>query len=126
MRIDKFLWCIRVFKTRSLAAQQCKLEKVRMNGEICKASRELKTGDVIDVRKGPITFSYQVVSFPKTRVGAKLVVSYSLEVTADEERKKLDIIKAQMKLDRPRGLGRPTKKERRELDEYFFLDEDED
>jgi ribosome-associated heat shock protein Hsp15 len=126
MRIDKFLWCVRIYKTRSLAAQQCKLEKIRMHGEICKPSRELKVGDILEVRKGPITFRYQVLSFPKTRVGAKLVPTYAVEVTTNEERQKLEMLKAQMKLERPRGLGRPTKKERRDLDDYVFLLEDDD
>ena len=126
MRIDKFLWCVRIYKTRSLAAQQCKLEKIRMHGEICKPSRELKVGDILEVRKGPITFRYQVLSFPKTRVGAKLVPTYAVEVTTNEERQKLEMLKVQMKLERPRGLGRPTKKERRDLDDYVYLLEDDD
>lgn len=126
MRIDKFLWCIRVFKTRSLAAQQCKLEKIGLLGENCKASRELKVGDILNVRKGPITFSFEVIAFPKTRVGAKLVATYAKEVTSSEERQKLEILKLRMKTERPRGLGRPTKKERRDLDEYTLFDEDEE
>ncbi len=124
MRIDKFLWCIRVFKTRTLAASQCKLDKVWVNAELIKASRELKIGDVIRIRKGPIHFSYQVISFPHTRVGAKLVSTYSMDVTPEDEMKKLEIIRLQYKNDRQRGLGRPTKKERRDLDDYTELDLD--
>ena len=118
MRVDKFLWCIRVYKTRSLAASQCKLEKVWLNGAEVKASREVKVGDVLTVRKGPILFSYKALAFPRARLGAKLVATYAQDVTAAEEMAKLEMIRMQFRLDRKRGLGRPTKKERRELDDY--------
>lgn len=126
MRIDKFLWCIRVFKTRTLAASQCKLDKVWANDELVKASREIKIQDVIRVRKGPIHFSYRVLSMPHTRVGAKLVTTYAVDVTSEDELKKLEIIRLQYKNDRQRGLGRPTKKERRDLDDYTELDFDDE
>jgi ribosome-associated heat shock protein Hsp15 len=122
MRIDKYLWSIRVYKTRSLAASQCKLEKVWVNEATCKASREIKTGDVIKVRKGPIHFSYEVLALPPARLGAKLVAGYAKDVTAPEELHKMEIIRMQFKLERQRGLGRPTKKERRELDDYTAFD----
>lgn len=125
MRIDKYLWCIRVYKTRSLAASQCKLEKVWINNEPCKASREVKTGDVIKVRKGPVHFFYQVVAFPRARLGAKLVAEHAKDVTPEDELKKMEILRLQFKNDRQRGLGRPTKKERRELDDYTDFDFDE-
>jgi ribosome-associated heat shock protein Hsp15 len=126
MRIDKFLWCIRVFKTRTLAASQCKLDKVWLNDELVKASREVKLQDVIRVRKGPIHFTYRTVSLPHTRVGAKLVSTYAADVTSEDELKKLEIIRLQYKNDRQRGLGRPTKKERRDLDDYTELDLDDE
>lgn len=122
MRIDKYLWCIRVYKTRSLAASQCKLEKVWVNDAPCKASRELKAGEIVKVRKGPIHFSYEVLAFPPARLGAKLVHGYARDVTPDEEKQKMEIIRMQFKLERQRGLGRPTKKERRELDDYTSFD----
>lgn len=126
MRVDKYLWCIRAFKTRTIAATYCKSEKVWVNGELIKASRELKIGDIIKIRKGPVHFSFQVVSFPTSRVGAKLVSTYTLDVTAPEEIEKMERIRMQANLDRPRGLGRPTKRDRRELDEFFDFDfEDE-
>lgn len=126
MRIDKYLWSIRVYKTRSLASGQCKLEKVWLNGELTKASRDVKPGDVITVRKGPIHFSYKVISFPRARVGAKLVAAHAQDVTTAEELAKLEMIKLQFRNDRKRGLGRPTKKERRDLDDYTDFDfEDE-
>jgi ribosome-associated heat shock protein Hsp15 len=126
MRIDKYLWSIRVYKTRSLASSQCKLEKVWYNGELTKASREVKIGDVLTVRKGPIQFSYKVLAFPRARVGAKLVAAHAQDVTKAEELAKLEMIKLQFRNDRKRGLGRPTKKERRDLDDYTDFDfEDE-
>jgi ribosome-associated heat shock protein Hsp15 len=126
MRVDKYLWCIRVYKTRSLASSQCKLEKVWLNGEFTKASREVKLNDVITVRKGPILFSYQALAFPRARLGAKLVPAHAQDVTTAEEIAKLELIKLQFKNDRRKGLGRPTKKERRDLDDYTDFDfEDE-
>ena len=122
MRIDKFLWCVRVYKTRSLAASQCKLNKIWVNDELIKASREIKPGDVIRVRKGPIHFSYLIMDFPVARVGAKLVAQFVKDITTPEEIKKLEMIKLQLKTERQRGLGRPTKKERRDLDDFTGLD----
>lgn len=126
MRIDKYLWCIRVFKTRSLAASQVKLNKVWVNDEEVKASRELKAGDVVRVRKGPIHFSYKVIDFPRARLGAKLVATYAKDITTEDELKKLEIIRLQYQDQRKRGLGRPTKKDRRELDDFAELDFDEE
>jgi ribosome-associated heat shock protein Hsp15 len=126
MRVDKFLWCIRVYKTRSLAASQCKLEKVWLNGAEVKPSREVKMADVLTVRKGPILFSYKALAFPRARLGAKLVSSYAQDVTSPEEMAKLEMIRMQFRLDRKRGLGRPTKKERRELDDYTDFDFEEE
>ena len=119
MRIDKYLWCIRVFKTRSLAAANCKADKIWVNNEMTKASREIKVNDLIRVRKGPVHFSWRVVSFPTSRVGAKLVPVYALECTDPEELKKLELIRLRLQQDRPMGPGRPTKKERRDLDDFF-------
>lgn len=126
MRIDKYLWCIRVYKTRSLAAAQIKLDKVWVNEELAKASRSVKEGDVIKVRKGPIHFSYKVLSFPKTRVGAKLLAEYVADITDAEELKKLEILRLQYRDQRRKGLGRPTKKERRDLDDFTSLDFDDE
>jgi ribosome-associated heat shock protein Hsp15 len=125
MRIDKYLWCIRVFKTRTLAAANCKAEKVWVNNELTKASRELRLGDVIKVRKGPIHFSFKALAFPTSRIGAKLVTTYALDVTTKEEIEKMERIKLQMQEVRPRGLGRPTKKDRRELEEFFDFDDED-
>jgi ribosome-associated heat shock protein Hsp15 len=119
MRVDKFLWCIRVYKTRSIAADHCRSEKVHVNNELIKASRELKINDVITVRKGPISFRFQVLGIPVSRVGAKLVMNYAKDVTTEEEMQKLERIRLQQNFERPRGLGRPTKRERRVLDDFM-------
>lgn len=127
MRIDKFLWCIRVFKTRTLAAEQCKLGKVWVNNELVKPSREVKISEVLKVRKGPLHFSYRVEAFPTSRVGAKLVSQFATDVTPKEEYDKLEILKAHLAAERPHGLGRPTKRDRRSLDEFLdgmVIDED--
>lgn len=128
MRIDKFLWCVRLFKTRSIATEQVRLGKVIAKGEMLKPSKELKIGEEFQVRKGPVVFSYKVLAFPKARQGAKLVSAYAQDITTDEERKKYLLLQDQMKLTRERGTGRPTKKDRREMDAFmdFFEDGDED
>ncbi|MFN0031788.1 MAG: RNA-binding S4 domain-containing protein [Flavobacteriales bacterium] len=124
MRIDKFLWCIRVFKTRTLAADNCKAEKVWVNNELIKASRDVKLLDEIKVRKGPIHFAWQVVALPTSRVGAKLVATFATDITSKEEKEKLELLKLRLIHDRPRGTGRPTKKERRQMDDFFIDDDD--
>ncbi|MBL7943229.1 MAG: RNA-binding S4 domain-containing protein [Flavobacteriales bacterium] len=126
MRIDKFLWCIRACKTRSVAATYCKNGKVWINGELIKASRETKSGDEISIRKGPIVFSIRVLSFPVSRVGAKEVPKYIEDITAAPELKKLEMLRLQRSAQRPSGLGRPTKRERRELDDFLLQDDEED
>jgi ribosome-associated heat shock protein Hsp15 len=126
MRVDKYLWCIRVFKTRTIAANQCKNEKVWVNGELIKASRELKLGDVVQVRKGPIHFRYEVLNFPKARLGAKLVMDYMKECTQSSELEKLEQLKLQQKAMPYFGIGRPTKKDRRMLDDFLDFDSDDE
>lgn len=123
MRVDKYLWCIRVFKTRSLSTAACKAEKVWLNGEFVKASRELKLKDVVRVRKGPIHFQFEVVDFPKSRLGAKLVSSVTKDVTDAGELAKLERIQLQMKATPYVGTGRPTKKDRRMLDDFMYYED---
>lgn len=126
MRIDKFLWCVRLFKTRSLATEQVKLGKVLMNGEMLKPSKEIKIGERLEIKRGPVLFSFQVLDFPKARLGAKMVEYFVKEVTSDEEKKKWLLLQEQLKLTRERGTGRPTKKDRREMDAFLDLMEIED
>jgi ribosome-associated heat shock protein Hsp15 len=121
MRIDKFLWCVRLFKTRSLATEQVRLGKVLIRGEQLKPSKELRLGEKIEIKRGPIVFEYQVMDFPKARLGAKMVELYVKEITSEEEKKKWLLLQEQLKLTRERGTGRPTKKDRREMDAFMDI-----
>jgi len=125
MRIDKYLWCVRVYKTRSIAADACKKNRISINDNTVKSSRDVKLNEVIRVRKDQIYYEYKVLDIPKSRVGAKLVTDYRIDVTSKEELDKLDLIKYSKNYYRDRGTGRPTKRDRRDLDSYFEKDEDE-
>lgn len=118
-RLDKFLWSIRVYKTRSDAADACKSGRVNIDGVVVKASREVKPGDLIEVRKGNVRYKYRVIELLNNRVGAKLVPNYVEDLTPPEELAKLDVPKETLFVYRERGTGRPTKKERRDLDELL-------
>ncbi|MCF0174278.1 MAG: RNA-binding S4 domain-containing protein [Bacteroidales bacterium] len=116
VRIDKYLWAIRAFKTRTEAADACKGGKVKINGGDIKPSRDVKIGDTITVRKGAILFTYKVKEILDKRVGASLVENYADNLTPQEELDKMRAPVETFFLKRERGSGRPTKKERRELD----------
>lgn len=116
VRIDKYLWAIRVFKTRSEAAEACRTGKVFVNGAQTKSSREIKAGDSIEVRKGAIHYSYTVIEPVEKRQGAKLVDQYAENTTPQSELDKLIAPVETIFLKRERGSGRPTKKERRDID----------
>ena len=124
MRVDKFLWCVRYFKTRSIATEACKQGKVRMNDAIVKPSREVYATDKITVRKNQIHYQIEVLDIPPSRVGAKLVNLYIKDVTPTEELNKLELLKYSKEYYRKKGTGRPTKKDRRELDDWFESPED--
>jgi ribosome-associated heat shock protein Hsp15 len=124
MRIDKFLWCVRLYKTRSLATEQVRLGKITAKGETLKPSKELKLLEEFEIRRGPVVFSYKVLAFPKARQGAKLVSAYLQDITTEEERKKWLLLQDQLRLTRDRGTGRPTKKDRREMDAYLDIFQD--
>lgn len=117
-RIDKWLWAVRIFKTRSQATQACRAGKVKIDDQAVKPSREVQPDMIIQVQWGPIQRTLRVVELLKNRVGAKLVPIYMEDLTPEEEYKKLEIIRSRDGL-RPHGKGRPTKKDRRELDEWF-------
>lgn len=123
IRIDKWLWAIRVYKTRSLAADACKNGRVRLNDALAKPARTIKIGDIIEVRKSPIFYKYEVKELLKSRVGAKLVDQYYTDLTPQQEIIKLDMVKANLGGYRDRGTGRPTKKERRLIDDWQNGDE---
>ena len=119
VRIDKYLWAIRAFKTRTEAAEACKGGKVKVAGDNVKPSKEVKEGEVITVRKGVVCYTYQVVRPPECRVGAKLVPEFALDLTPESELLKLKAPVETFFVTRERGLGRPTKKDRREIEELW-------
>ena len=118
-RIDKWLWAARIFKTRTIAAEACKKGRVSINGAQAKPSRMIKPGDVINVKKSSITYSFKVLQAIEKRVGAKLVPEIMENVTSPEQYELLEMSRISGFIDRARGTGRPTKKDRRSLDEFF-------
>ncbi len=118
MRIDKYLWCVRIFKTRSLATKAVNDGWVRIEGQEVKASRDVKPNEIIEVRRLPIWRSYRVLAIPKSRVGAKLVADYLKEITTPEELEKYEVWQLSQKNNRAKGLGRPTKRERRDMERW--------
>lgn len=129
-RLDKWLWAARIFKTRSIAADACKNGRITIGGVKQKASKMVKEGDVIEVRKPPITYSFKILQAIQNRVGAKLVPEVLENVTTKEQLELLEMNRINGFVGRARGTGRPTKKERRELDDFiqpaFFGDFDFD
>lgn len=117
-RIDKWLWAARIFKTRTIAAAACKKGQVSMKGAQLKPSRTIREGDVIEVRKPPITYSFRVLQAIEKRVGAKLIPEILENVTAPEQYELLEMAKISGFVGRAKGLGRPTKKDRRSLDSF--------
>lgn len=116
-RIDKWMWAVRIFKTRTIAAEACKKGRITINGSLAKAARMIKPGDVIQVKKPPITYSFKVLQTIEKRVGAKLVSEMMENVTTPDQYELLEMSKISGFVDRARGTGRPTKKDRRELEE---------
>ena len=110
---------MRLYKTRALAADACKSGHVTSNGRDLKASATLAQGDTFSVRKGPITYSYEILQLSENRLGAKLVPDYIRDITAPEEMEKLELLKFAAESSRARGTGRPTKKDRRDIDHFF-------
>lgn len=134
VRIDKWLWAVRLFKTRTLAIEACKKGRISIAGTTVKPSRMIKAGEVIQIKRPPITYSFEVLGLTEKRMGAKLVPEFMKDVTPQSEYAILEMNKASGFIDRGRGMGRPTKKDRRELidfiDDSFFdewdFDSDED
>ena len=126
VRIDKWLWAIRAYKTRSLAAEACKSNKISVNGANAKPSKEIKAGDIICVKKMPVIYTFRVIEPIGNRQGAKNVHLYAENLTPQEELDKLTM-HLTLSIQRDKGTGRPTKKDRREIDELmnelFFDDE---
>lgn len=128
VRIDKWLWAVRLFKTRSIAADACKKGKVMMQGSCVKASRNVKVGDVVQIKRPPVVYSFKVLALSENRMGAKLVPEFMENVTSPEQLEILEMSKYSAFGQRDRGTGRPTKKERRDLETYMepadFFDEE--
>lgn len=125
MRIDKYLWCIRYYKTRNIASEACKKGHVTVNGQAAKASREVYATDKITVRRDQITYKLTVLDVPANRLGAKLVDMYRKDETPAEAFEHLELLKLSKDYYRLKGAGRPTKKDRRDIDDFHDYDEDD-
>jgi ribosome-associated heat shock protein Hsp15 len=117
LRIDKYLWSVRIFKTRTEAADACKHGKVAVGEHTVKPSYDAKIGDIIVVRKSPVHYQYKVIAMPASRVGAKLVANFVEDITPQEELDKLNANNIVVFAERDRGAGRPTKRDRRKMEE---------
>lgn len=126
VRIDKWLWAVRIFKTRAVASDACKKGRVIIDNVSVKPSRMIRIGDIVQVRKPPITFSFKVLDLSDKRMGAKLAPQFMENITPPEQYEILELNKISGFVDRQRGTGRPTKKERRDLEQFtgeFDFDE---
>ena len=132
VRVDKYLWAMRIYKTRSIATDACKCGRVKMNGAEVKPSRSFHVGDIFTVRKGPITYTYRILQLANNRLGAKMVPEYLQDITPKEQLEILELARYAAQSGRDRGMGRPTKKDRRDIEQFFsddydyLLDEDDD
>ena len=126
-RIDKYLWAMRLFKTRTLATEACKKGRIFIKNIAVKPSRMIKIGDVIGIRQNPVMYSFEVLQLSENRLNAKLVPEYLRNVTTPDQLEIIELGKLSGNIQRARGTGRPTKKERRNLDEFLepmFFDEE--
>jgi len=128
-RIDKWLWAMRVFKTRTISTDNCKKGRVTIGGVAVKPSRTIKAGDIIDVKKSPVTYTFRVLKLAENRLGARLVPEYLENLTPKSQYDLLEMVKISGFVDRRKGLGRPTKRDGREMARFreesaenFFLD----
>lgn len=135
VRVDKWLWAMRVFKTRTISTEACKKGRVMMGGVAVKPSRTVKPGDVIEVKKPPITYTFRVKEVTQNRLGAKLVENYLENITPKSQYDILEMARISGFVDRRKGLGRPTKRDQRDLSRFkedsftadeFFLDWEDD
>lgn len=121
IRLDKFLFATRIFKTRSIATEECKKGRVTIDNAEAKPSRMVDIGEVISVRKPPITYTYRIIGLTENRVGAKLVPQYLEDITPSEQLELLELQRLAGKQGRDRGTGRPTKKDRRDIESFLAL-----
>ena len=117
-RIDKWLWAVRIYKTRSIAAEACKKGHVSIGDRTAKPAHNIRVGDIVNVKKAPVTYSFRVLKCAENRVGAKLVPELMENVTPQEQYEILEMSRMSEFVGRARGTGRPTKKERRDLDQF--------
>lgn len=125
MRIDKFLWSVRFYKTRSMAADEIKKNRVSVGEDVVKSSKEIKEGDIIKIRKNQIDYKIKVLQIPKSRIGAKLVPLHVVDMTDKEQYEILKMRRMEQNYYRIKGEGRPTKKDRREIEDYVSADDPE-
>lgn len=125
MRIDKFLWSIRFYKTRNIAAEEIKKNRISIGENTVKSSKEVKEGDIIKIRKNQIDYKIKVLQIPKSRIGAKLVALHVADMTEKEQYELLKLRKMSQDYYRTKGEGRPTKKDRRDMDDFLETDHDE-
>lgn len=123
MRLDKFLWAVRYYKTRSLAAEAVKKNRVLLNGAPVKSAKEVMVGDALVVKKNQISYHFKVIQIPDSRMAAKLVSLYIKDKTPSEEYEKQAAKQLEQKYYRDKGLGRPTKRDRRDLDDYLTTED---
>lgn len=125
MRIDKFLWCVRYYKTRTIATEACKKGHIKINGQVAKPSREVFATDKVELRKNQINYQLTVNDIPPSRVGAKLVDIYRKDTTPKEAFEAQDLLKYSKDYYRKKGVGRPSKKDRRDIDDFYDTNDDD-
>jgi ribosome-associated heat shock protein Hsp15 len=124
MRIDKYLWTVRYYKTRSIATEACKKGHIKLNNANIKPSKEVFIGEKLIVRKNQVNYELEILDIPKSRVGAKLVDLYRKDTTPKEQFAALELLKYSKDYYRKKGVGRPTKKDRRDIEDYIEPDEE--
>lgn len=122
VRVDKYLFAMRLYKTRTIAADACKKGRITMGGAQLKPSRTFHIGDIFSVRKGPITYTYRIKQLSENRLGAKIVPDYLQDITAPDQLELLELARLAGQTGRDRGTGRPTKKDRREIETFLSDD----
>lgn len=118
MRIDKYLWCVRYYKTRNIATTACKKGHVKVNGDVVKPSREVYIQDIVELRKDQINYKLCINDIPESRISAKLVAIYKTDLTSKEQFEAKELLKYAQDYYRKKGAGRPTKKDRRDIDDF--------
>ncbi len=119
MRIDKYIWCVRLAKTRSLASKLVGANKIKLNGTECKPSKEVAPGDLISIQKNNAVFSYKIIQLTNKRLGSSLVSGYLVDITSEEEKEKYKTYQFAQRVYRGKDQGKPNKKDRRDIDHFL-------